>query len=153
MRLTQPEMIQILRKRAGLNQAELGSRAFDTNFDSGRTKIKNIELGIQKPTDDDLVRMAECLDVPVEQLQLTSGNESSTGIGRAGVRISQKVLDLFPDLGEYLVMMEKASKIDDSDLIEYLSGRIAVILKEGPSADSSSSTKQIASIEGRSDHD
>ena len=42
MRLTQPEIIQILRKRAGLNQAELGSRAFDTTIDSGRTKIKNL---------------------------------------------------------------------------------------------------------------
>ena len=154
MRLTQPEMIQILRKRAGLNQAELGSRAFDTNFDSGRTKIKNIELGIQKPTDDDLLRMAECLDVPVEQLQLTlSGKEPSSGNGQNGIWISQKVLDMFPDLGEYLVMIEKAAMIDDSDLIEYLSERIAAILKEGPAADSESSTKLLASTEGRSDHD
>ena len=154
MRLTQPEMIQILRKRAGLNQAELGSQAFDTNFDSGRTKIKNIELGNQKPTDDDLKRIAECLDVPVEQLQLTpAGREPSSGNGRDGIRLSQKVLDMFPDLGEYLVMIEKAAMIDDSDLIEYLSERIAAILKEGPRADSVSSTELLASTEGRSDHD
>ena len=154
MRLTQPEMIQIMRKRAGLNQAELGSRAFDTTFDSGRTKIKNIELGIQKPTDDDLVRMAECLDVPVEQLQLTpAGREPSSGNGQNGIRISQKVLDMFPDLGEYLVMIEKAAMIDDFDLIEYLAERIASILKEGPGAESTSTEKQHASTEGRSDHD
>ena len=54
MQLTQPEIIQILRKRANLNQAELGSRAFNTNMDSGRTKIKNIELGRQRPTEDGL---------------------------------------------------------------------------------------------------
>ena len=154
MRLTQPEMIQILRKRAGFNQAELGSRAFDTTFDSGRTKIKNIELENQRPTDDDLKRIAECLDVPVEQLQPTAtGRESSFGNGQDGIRISQKVVDMFPDLGEYLVMIEKAAMIDDSDLIEYLSERIAAILKEGPSADSTSSTKILASTEGRTDHD
>ena len=153
MRLTQPEIIQILRKRAGLNQAELGSRAFDTSFDPGRTKIKNIELGIQKPTDDDLKRIAGCLDVPVEQLQLTPGNELSSGNGQDGIRISQKILDLFPDLSEYLVMIEKAAMIDDSDLIEYLSERIAAILREGPAADTPSSTKKLASTEGRYDRD
>ena len=154
MRLTQPEIIQILRKRAGLNQAELGSRAFNTKFDSGRTKIKNIELGNQKPTDDDLRRIAECLDVPVEQLQLTpAGNEPSSGNVKDGIRISQKVIDMFPDLGEYLIMIEKAAMIDDSDLIEYLSERIAAILKEGPAADSPSSTKILATTEGRHDRD
>lgn len=154
MRLTQPEIIQILRKRAGLNQAELGSRAFDTTFDSGRTKIKNIELGNQKPTDDDLRRIAKCLDVPVEQLQLTAaGKEPASGNGRDGIRISQKVIDMFPDLGEYLLMIEKAAMIDDSELIEYLSDRIAGILKEGPAADSSASTKVRATSEGRYDRD
>ena len=72
MRLTQTEIIQILRKRAGLNQAELGARAFNTTFDSGRTKIKNIELGKQRVNKEDLKRIAECLDVPQEQLQPTS---------------------------------------------------------------------------------
>ena len=61
MQLTQPELIQILRKRAGLNQAELGSRAFETTLDSGRTKIKNLELGIQRATGDDLKRIARIL--------------------------------------------------------------------------------------------
>ena len=39
--LTQGEMIQILRKRAGRNQGQLGAEAFNTTPDSGRTKIKN----------------------------------------------------------------------------------------------------------------
>ena len=154
MRLTQPEIIQILRKRAGLNQAELGSRAFDTTFDSGRTKIKNIELGIQKPTDDDLGRMAECLEVPVEQLQLSSANrELSSGGATTGITISQKVVDMFPDLSEYLLMLEKAARIDDFDLIEYLSERIAGILKEGPAAGSTPSIQKRTTTEGRYDRD
>ena len=154
MRLTQPEIIQILRKRAGLNQAELGSRAFDTTFDSGRTKIKNIELGNQKPTDDDLKRIAECLDVSVEQLQLTpTGKEPSSGTVQGGIRISQKILDMFPDLAEYLIMIEKAAMIDDSDLIEYLSEKIAAILKEGPATASASSPNKLATTLGRYDRE
>jgi hypothetical protein len=35
---------------------------------------------------------------------------------------------MFPELHEYLEMLEKASVIDDMDLIEYLSKKIASIL-------------------------
>lgn len=133
MQLTQSEIIQILRKRAGLNQAELGSRAFKTTFDSGRTKIKNIELEKQRVSDDDLKRIAQCLDVPLVQLQPTSENKKTTLTQfENGILISKKVVDMFPDLGEYLEMLEKASMIDDLDLIEYLSKRIADIWRDGP---------------------
>ena len=133
MHLTQSEIIQILRKRAGLNQAELGSRAFDTNIDSGRTKIKNIELGKQRVTDDDLKRIARCLDVPVQQLRpSTDGDKDGASSFKDGILLSQKVVDMFPELQEYLEMLEKASLIDDFDLIEYLSKKIAGIWQEGP---------------------
>ena len=133
MRLTQSEIIQILRKRAGLNQAELGSRAFDTTIDSGRTKIKNIELGKQRVNDDDLKRIAECLDVPFEKLQTSPDNKKiTTAQLKDGILISQKVVDMFPDLREYLEMLENASRIDDLDLIVYLSQKIAEIWRDGP---------------------
>jgi transcriptional regulator with XRE-family HTH domain len=133
MRLTQSEIIQILRKRAGLNQAELGSRAFKTTPDSGRTKIKNIELGKQRVSDDDLERMAQCLDVPLEQLQPPPQNQETTSTKlKNGTLISQKVVDMFPDLREYLEMLENAFRIDDFDLIEYLSKKIADIWRDGP---------------------
>lgn len=133
MRLTQSEIIQILRKRAGLNQAELGSRAFKINPDSGRTKIKNIELGKQRVSDDDLQRIAQCLDVPLEQLQPGPQNQKITSAKlKNGTLISQKVVDMFPDLREYLEMLENASRIDDLDLIAYLSQKIAGIWQDGP---------------------
>ena len=133
MQLTQSEIIQILRKRAGLNQAELGSRAFNTTVDSGRTKIKNIELGKQRVSDDDLKGIAQCLNVPLEQLQPLPENKKTTRAQfNNGILISKKVVDMFPDLGEYLEMLEKASMIDDLDLIEYLSKRIADIWRDGP---------------------
>ncbi len=133
MQLTQSEIIQILRKRAGLNQAELGSRSFNTTFDSGRTKIKNIELGKQRISDDDLKRIARCLDVPLVQLQpMPETKKTTLAQFENGILISKKVVDMFPDLGEYLEMIEKASMIDDLDLIEYLSKRIADIWRDGP---------------------
>ena len=135
MKLTQPEIIQILRKRAGFNQAELGSRAFETAPNSGRTKIKNLELGRQLATDDDLKRIADCLDVPVESLQPTlEDNEALIG---EKAQISKKVVDMFPDLWKYLEMLDKAAGVEDLDLIGYLAKKIAAILQNGPVADSS----------------
>ena len=144
MQLTQSEMIQILRKRAGLNQAELGSRAFKTTMDSGRTKIKNIELGKQRVTDEDLRSIAQCLDVPVQQLQPSPDNyKINTARFKDGFLLSKKVVDMFPELHEYLEMLEKASVIDDVDLIAYLSQKIAGIWQAGPKLATPSSKKTI----------
>ena len=148
MQLTQPEIIQILRKRANLNQAELGSRAFNTTMDSGRTKIKNIELGRQRPTEDDLRCIGECLDVPAERLMpATDGQQSLSGNRENGAVISQKIIDMYPGLGNYLEMLDKAAGIEDTDLIEYLTGKIGEILQGGPAADSALSSPMTAGIE------
>jgi transcriptional regulator with XRE-family HTH domain len=142
MQLTQSEIIQILRKRAGLNQAELGSRAFNTTIDSGRTKIKNIELGKQRATDDDLERIANCLELPLEQLLASSeNNQISSRQNPDLIQVSQKVVDMFPDLGDYLEMLEKASLIDDLELIEYLSQKLADIWRAGPRMDDPSAKR------------
>ena len=149
MRLTQSEIIQILRKWAGLNQAELGSRSFDTTFDSGRTKIKNIELEKQRVNDDDLKRIAKCLDVALEQLQPSPENKKMTSAQfKDGILISQKVVEMFPDLREYLEILEKASRIDDLDLIEYLSKKITGIWRDGPKLDTQSPKKIITTTDG-----
>jgi transcriptional regulator with XRE-family HTH domain len=149
MQLTQPELIQILRKRANFNQAELGSRAFNTNMDSGRTKIKNIELGRQRPTEDDLRQIAECLSVPADHLMAAADSKTApAGASRDGVLISQKVIDMFPDLGNYLEMLEKAAGIEDSELVEYLAGKIGDIMSSGPAADSASHSTITSGIEG-----
>jgi transcriptional regulator with XRE-family HTH domain len=133
MQLTQSEAIQILRKRAGLNQAELGSQAFGISMDSGRTKIKNIELGKQRVGEDDLKRIAYCLDVPLEKIQPSQGNTTIASAESSGdILIPKKVADMFPDLREYLEMLEKASMIDDVELIAYLSKKIADIWRYDP---------------------
>jgi transcriptional regulator with XRE-family HTH domain len=147
MQLSQPEIIQILRKRANLNQAELGSRAFNTTMDSGRTKIKNIELGRQRPTEDDLRCIGECLEVPVEQLMAESdGRRAASGDRQNGAVISQKIIDMYPGLGNYLEMLDKAAGIEDTELIEYLTGKIGEILQSGPKADAVSSSLMTVDI-------
>jgi transcriptional regulator with XRE-family HTH domain len=149
MQLTQPEIIQILRKRANLNQAELGSRAFNTNMDSGRTKIKNIELGRQRPTEEDLRQIAECLSVPAGRLRAAADSKTTpAGVSKGAVLISQKVIGMFPDLGNYLEMLEKAAGIEDTELIEYLAGKIGDIMRGGPAADSASHSTITSGIEG-----
>ena len=127
-----------------MNQAVLGSRAFKTTMDSGRTKIKNIELGKQRVTADDLKRIAQCLDVPVQQLRPLPGSDKIvTGPYKEGILLSQKIVDMFPELQEYLEMLEKASVIDDVELIEYLSKKIAGIWQDGPKSAAPSSKKTI----------
>ena len=142
MQLSQSEIIQTLRKRAGLNQAELGSRAFKTTIDSGRTKIKNIELGKQRVSDDDLKRIAQCLNVTPKELQPSPKKKGMAAAQfNEGVLVSQKVVDMFPDLGEYLEMIDKASVIDDIELIEYLSKKLADIWYAGPKMDAQSAKR------------
>jgi len=107
-------------------------------MDSGRTKIKNIELGRQRATEDDLRRIAECLEVPVEQLLSASDSKTRlSGDRPVGVIIPQKVIDMFPGLGNYLEMLDNAAGLEDVELIDYLTGKIGEILRGGPVADAS----------------
>ena len=131
LNLTQPEIIQIMRRRIGMNQGTFGAKAFDTSYESGRTKIKNLELGRQKPTRKDLKRMAAVLGVSSTDLMETAKTRtgSATGPGN-GIQVLQKALDLFPGLSSYLEMLNKAVMLDDKELIDYISGKIARIMQQ-----------------------
>jgi len=130
MELKQPEIIQILRKRTQMNQGDFGSRAFDTSYESGRTKVKNIELGRQVPTSEDLVKMAAILDVPVAEL-IPDGRTPIPGPEKGfaetdnGVVVSERVLDTFPGIRSYLEMLNRAVKVRDRELIDHIAGRLA----------------------------
>ena len=124
MKLTQAEIIQILRRRAGMNQGDFGARAFSTSFESGRTKVKNIELGKQIPTATDLVNMAKVLKTDVKNLKPDAFRQSGT-VAKDATVIDAKVLRLFPGLATYLDMLNKAAILEDSELIEYIAGKIS----------------------------
>mgnify|MGYP003573681361 CR=1 FL=1 len=140
MKLTQSEIIQVLRKRFNMNQGTFGAKAFNTSFESGRTKVKNIELGKQKPTRQDLENMARVLGVAIEELiperspTQFPGYNGHTMMPRddGGIHISRRVLDFFPDIEPYLDMLDKAATLNDHELINHLSERISEILRMQP---------------------
>lgn len=129
MHLTQPEIIQILRKRSGMNQGEFGAKAFNMPVQTGRTKIKNIELGKQLPTPDDLDNMARVLDVPVSIL-MSDGQDgrSENEIGLAE-GIQSSVLNYFPGLDAYLDLLNKAAQLGDGELIAHIASKICELLE------------------------
>ena len=129
MNLAQNEMIQILRKRAEMNQGQLGAKAFDTTFESGRTKIKNIELGRQIPSDADIAKIAKALRVAPDELR--PARELGPKKAQAeGVLVNNRVLEYFPPLGPYLNMLNNAVMVDDGELIDYIARKISEVLME-----------------------
>ena len=126
MELTLSEKIQLLRKRLGLNQGQFGAKAFNTSVETGRTKIKNIELGKQKPTPDDLAQMSTVLGVSPSALSRMSAGEAAVlALSRQGMVVDQAVLDHFPQLGPYLEMLNRAVSIKDEELIEHIAGKLS----------------------------
>lgn len=130
MQLTFAEKLQIMRKRTGLNQGAFGAKAFDLPVDSGRTKIKNIELGKQHPTDEEIGQMARVLGVSVEVMKA----ERTAVVKReeGGISVSAKVLDRFPKLEAYLEMLNKAVSLEDDALIAHIGETLATIFQPQP---------------------
>jgi transcriptional regulator with XRE-family HTH domain len=129
MELMQPEIIQILLRRCNMNQGALGAAAFDTSPESGRTKIKNIELGRQIPTPGDLEKMAGVLGVPVAALD--PAHVSSDPAVQAvddGIVIHDKVLALLPGADVYIEMLNKAVRLEDRELIAHIAEKLAGLL-------------------------
>lgn len=130
MELTLPEIIQLLRRRRGLNQAELGVRAFGLPPDSARTKIKNIELGRQRLTEDDTQKLAAALEVQPEEITpavVNTGTAAEPPI--SGCRLADETLQHFPGLAEYVEMLNNAVRIGDRDLIGYIAGRLSNVFE------------------------
>lgn len=133
MNLSQAEIIQVLRRRANLNQGDFGAQAFNTSYESGRTKVKNLELGKQIPTTEDIHKMAQVLGVGPADLLPDNSAEAvrrpQMG-GDEGMVISAELLGLFPGLAAYLDMLDKAIRIGDAELIRHIAGKAAAILTD-----------------------
>jgi transcriptional regulator with XRE-family HTH domain len=129
MKLTQAEWIQVLRRRTNLNQGDFGARAFNTSYESGRTKVKNIELGKQVPKAEDVRKMARVLGVDESELQAANNDAADQRAIKDGdAVISAEVLNAFPGLGSYLDMLDKAVRIGDNELIGHIAEKAAAIL-------------------------
>ena len=134
MQLKQAEIIQILRKRAGMNQGQFGAKAFNTSVQTGRTKIKNIELGNQIPGREDLENMARALDLPLSALLPDEkGPASDDGRDKPSFGLNVSVLGRFPGLDVYLDLLNKAAGLDDGELIDHIAAKICELLATRPS--------------------
>ena len=134
--LTQGEIIQILRKRAGMNQGQLGAEAFNTTPASGRTKIKNIELDKQKPTLDDLKAIAASLNLSLSELLFYQEERlgSVTAQKPEGIFVHQRIFNQFPGFEECLSILNKALILQDKELIVYVAKKTAGLLLQEPKA-------------------
>lgn len=131
--LTQGEIIQIYRKRAGINQGQLGAQAFNTTPDSGRTKVKNIELNKQKPTLDDIKAIAESLKVPLADLlnyPIQQQDSPTDYASSEGVFVHRRIFSHFSGLEECLSILNKALILEDRELIDYVAQKAAGILQQ-----------------------
>ena len=131
MDFSQPEIIQILRRRLRINQSELGVKAFNTSPESGRSKVKNIELGKQIPTYKDLKKLAIALNVKVTDLFPEQPNglaQQQTADGDHCLMLHHRVTDMFPGLGDYLSVLNKAVGLDDNELVDYTCRKITDLL-------------------------
>lgn len=136
MKLTQAETIQVMRRRSGMNQGTFGAKAFDTSYESGRTKIKNIELGKQKPTPEDIRKMAEVLEVSREVLLADQAQPGREAKGSSdGILLTRQCLGLFPGLDAYVDMLNKAVKLGDEELIVYIADKISDLFKSNAHAE------------------
>ena len=144
MELTQPEIIQLLRRRCNMNQGALGSAAFETSIESGRTKIKNIELGRQIPTPDDVEKMARVLGVSEADLDPARAKAPAGGGERTdGVVIQRRVLEHLPGADVYLEMLNKAVRLEDRELIAHIGDKLAGLFA-GLAQESRSATSRSA---------
>ena len=120
-----------MRRRADMNQGTFGAKAFDTSFESGRTKIKNIELGKQTPTADDLKKMARVLGVSPEILKpkksLSGPARQISTTAPEGIVIHKKTIALVPDLGVYIDMLNKAVMLEDKELLQHIAEKLSDI--------------------------
>ena len=130
--LTQGEIIQIFRKRAGLNQGQLGAEAFNTSPDSGRTKVKNIELNKQKPTIEDLKAIADALSLPLADLLSYQSErpDAAAPTNTEGLFVHQRTFDHFKGLKECLSILNKALILEDKELISYVAKKAANLLQQ-----------------------
>jgi transcriptional regulator with XRE-family HTH domain len=129
MRLTQPEIIQIFRKRAGMNQGTFGAKAFNMSVETGRTKIKNIELGKQLPTLNDLEKMAGVLGVPVAVLLPGEDNQQGNAKTNSETKVQNELLGYFPGLDAYMDLLNKAAQLRDDELIAHIAAKICELLE------------------------
>jgi transcriptional regulator with XRE-family HTH domain len=123
LKLTTGEMIMLFRIRRGLTQKQLGDIVFK-DLQTPNVKVKKIEKGQQRIDEQELKKIAEVLEVPLEILQygkiITALPGQTINLEtrkEGGYRISKKVKQVFPEFPTYLQAVNSMAKIGEMDLL------------------------------------
>lgn len=112
--LTVSDVLRIVRKKKHITQGKLGAQAYNTNESRGQARIKKFECGDQTPTVDDIVKIAEVLGISPDLFHM---HVLTTNVHPGGVMVSQKLLDMFPALGEWIHFFNSAANLNQKDTI------------------------------------
>jgi transcriptional regulator with XRE-family HTH domain len=105
------KIVRARRKALGLNQTQLGLKAFPgLEESSAQSKIKRIELG-QIPKAHELEILANALNLETEEL--IPGMKEDHGL-----MVSEKVLDKLPRLRNVLVILNELADLDEDAMME-----------------------------------
>ena len=145
MKLTTGEMIMLFRIRKGLTQKQLGDIVFK-DLQTPNVKVKKIEKGQQKIDEQDLEKIAEVLEVPMEILQYGKIITALPGQiinletrKEVGYRISKKVKQIFPEFSTYLLAFNSMAKIGEIDLLKKILQKMCKEILSATKADGNNS--------------
>ncbi len=126
---TTGENIKKLRESAGLNQAELGEKAFDKPAQAVQAKISRIENNPQRPSFKELTKIAKALDLEVEDLL---GDEQPTQPQRqaSGVTLSPALVTMFPAISNYIESINSMAEIGNFEMVIVLLEKIHLDIKK-----------------------
>ena len=105
------KIVRARRKALGLNQTQLGLKAFPgLEESSAQSKIKRIESG-QIPKAHELEILANALNLQTEEL--IPGMKEDHGL-----KVSEKVLEKLPRLRNVLVILNELAELDEDAMLE-----------------------------------
>ncbi len=120
LKLTVGELISIFRNRKGLTQAELGEMVF-TDLQTPNVKVKKIEKDQQRPTNEEVRKIAKALDVEPEFIMQSKlcviPSEKDRKREGYEYRISGKVKLACPNFSTYLQAINSMAKVDDIEVM------------------------------------
>ena len=121
MKLKQGELIALYRSRKGWTQKMLGEKLFP-ELSAPHVKMRKIEAGIQKPTDQELEDISAELGIYFDEIDDNPDNEDFI--------VSREALEYFPKLKHYLESINLAAKIKDPELIKFTFKKMEQYIKK-----------------------
>ena len=118
IKLTIGELISIYRTRKGLTQKDLGKIVFG-DLKTPNVKVKKIEKGQQTPKSEELEKIADALDQPLEvffprEIDYSPDENKNK---EEGYYINKKIDRLCPQFPKYIEAINSLAEVDGMEII------------------------------------